>query len=61
MGPVTIALSCLNKKRLYAQEVAEMTQAQAIKEMEVVGLKHKATHDFLPWQHFMIFERPAKP
>ena len=35
----------------------KMTQAQAIKEMEAVGLKHLRTDDFLPWQHFMVFEK----
>lgn len=36
----------------------KMTEAQAIKEMEAVGLKWEATHDFLPWQHFMVFTKP---
>jgi len=36
----------------------KMTQKQAVKEMEAVGLKHKETRDFLPRQHFMIFEKP---
>lgn len=36
----------------------KMTEAQAREEMEVVGLKWQATHDFLPWQHFMVFVKP---
>ena len=36
----------------------KMTQAQAIKEMVVVGLEHVRTDDFLPWQHFMVFKKP---
>ncbi len=36
----------------------KMTQAQSIKEMKAVGLKHVRTDDFLPWQHFMVFEKP---
>lgn len=36
----------------------KMTEAQARKEMEAVGLRWQATHDFLPWQHFMIFVKP---
>ncbi len=36
----------------------KMTEEQAIKEMKVVGLKHVRTDTFLPWQHFMIFEKP---
>jgi len=36
----------------------KMTEAQSIKEMKAVGLKHVRTDKFLPWQHFMIFEKP---
>ncbi len=36
----------------------KMTEAQSRKEMEVVGLKWQATHDFLPWQHFMVYVKP---
>jgi ubiquinone/menaquinone biosynthesis C-methylase UbiE len=36
----------------------KMSEAQAIKEMESVGLKWETTHDFLPWQHLMVFEKP---
>ena len=35
----------------------KMTEAQSIKEMEAVGLKHLKTEGFLPWQHFMVFEK----
>ena len=39
----------------------KMSVAQSRKEMEVVGLKWKSTDStLLPWQHFMIFEKPAK-
>jgi len=37
----------------------KMTEAQAIAEMEAVGLHHLRTDEFLPWQHFMVFENPA--
>lgn len=37
----------------------KMTQRQAIKELEAVGLHWKETKDFLPTQHFMVFEKPA--
>jgi ubiquinone/menaquinone biosynthesis C-methylase UbiE len=40
--------------------VHKMTQHQAVKEMKAVGLKWKETRDFLPQQHFMIFEKPVK-
>ena len=38
----------------------KMTQAQAIKEMKAVGLKHLKTYDDLPQQHLMIFEKPVE-
>ena len=37
----------------------KMTEAQAIKEMTAVGLKHVKTHEDLPQQHLMIFEKPG--
>lgn len=36
----------------------KMTIAQARKEMEAVGLQWQGTHDFLPYQHFMMFTKP---
>jgi len=38
----------------------KMTQAQAKREMEAVGLKWVKTLDDLPQQHMMIFEKPDK-
>ena len=35
----------------------KMSEAQSIKEMELVGLRHVKTEGFLPWQHFMVFEK----
>lgn len=35
----------------------KMTQKQAIREMKVVGLEWVETRDFLPTQHFMIFQK----
>jgi ubiquinone/menaquinone biosynthesis C-methylase UbiE len=37
----------------------KMTEAQARREMAAVGLRHVETRDFLPTQHFMVFEKPA--
>lgn len=37
----------------------KMTEAQARKEMEAVGLQWATTRDILPWQHFMIFRKPG--
>jgi FkbM family methyltransferase len=36
----------------------KMTQAQARKEMQAVGLVWRETLDMLPWQHIMIFAKP---
>ncbi len=36
----------------------KMTEAQLIKEMAAVGLRWRATKDFLPQQHFMVFKKP---
>ncbi len=37
----------------------KMSEAQAKKEMQAVGLKWLATKSGLPWQHILIFEKPA--
>jgi len=36
----------------------KMTEAQAIKEMSAVGLRHLKTVEDLPQQHFMVFRKP---
>lgn len=36
----------------------KMAQQQAIREMHAVGLVWLETRDFLPTQHFMVFEKP---
>ena len=36
----------------------KMTEAQAIREMSSLGFEWVRTEDFLPWQHFMVFEKP---
>jgi FkbM family methyltransferase len=38
----------------------KMTVAQCRKEMAVVGLVWKETKDFLPQQHFVVFEKPSR-
>ena len=38
----------------------KMTVAQARKEMAAVGLVWKETKDFLPQQHFIVYEKPAQ-
>ena len=37
----------------------KMSEEQAIKEMRAIGLEHLRTEDFLPQQHFMVFEKPS--
>jgi ubiquinone/menaquinone biosynthesis C-methylase UbiE len=38
-----------------------MTEAQARKEMEAVGLRWRETRPILPQQHFMVFEKGTRP
>ena len=38
----------------------KMSEAQAVKEMAAVGLKHVKTLKDLPQQHFMVFQKPEK-
>lgn len=42
------------------KRIHKMTVAQAKKEMAAVGLIWKETKDFLPQQHFMVFEKPKQ-
>lgn len=37
----------------------KMSVAQVRKEVEPMGFTLKERHDFLPWQHILIFEKPA--
>jgi len=39
----------------------KMSEAQSIREMEAIGLRHLRTEDFLPQQHFMVFQKPVNP
>jgi ubiquinone/menaquinone biosynthesis C-methylase UbiE len=42
------------------KRVHKMTVAQARKEMAAVGLAWKETKNFLPQQHFIVYEKPAR-
>ncbi len=44
--------------RVPIKPLHKMTEAQAVAEMEAIGLEHVRTEDFLPQQHFMVFEKP---
>jgi len=46
--------------RVPIKPLHKMTQAQAITELEAVGLRWVKTLDILPTQHFMVFENPAR-
>ena len=35
----------------------KMSEAQVRKEMTSIGLEWEATHDFLPQQHFLVFQK----
>lgn len=37
----------------------KMSEKQVRIELEAAGFGWKATHEFLPWQHFMVFTKPA--
>lgn len=44
--------------RVPIKPLHKMTEAQARKELEAAGLVWVETRDFLPQQHFILFERP---
>lgn len=46
--------------RVPIKPLHKMTEAQAKKELEAAGLVWRETRNFLPQQHFMIFERPDR-
>ncbi len=37
----------------------KMTEAQARREFEAAGFRFVSNRKFLPWQHFLLFERPV--
>jgi ubiquinone/menaquinone biosynthesis C-methylase UbiE len=43
------------------KDVHRMTEAQAKKEMTVLGLTWQRTDESLPWQHVMFFAKPNAP
>jgi ubiquinone/menaquinone biosynthesis C-methylase UbiE len=47
--------------RVPIKALHKMTEAQARLELEGAGFKFVSNQRHLPWQHFMIFERPAPP
>lgn len=47
--------------RVPIKALHKMTEAQARLELERAGFKFVSNRRHLPWQHFMIFERPVYP
>jgi SAM-dependent methyltransferase len=43
--------------RVPIKPLHKMSEAQSIREMEAIGLRHVRTEGFLPQQHFMVFEK----
>lgn len=39
----------------------KMTVAQVRREIEPAGFAFRELHDFLPWQHILVFEKPRDP
>ncbi|MDG3006824.1 class I SAM-dependent methyltransferase [Paludisphaera mucosa] len=39
----------------------KMTLEQVRREVEPRGFTFKTSHEFLPWQHVIVFEKPAEP
>ncbi|MEM9302674.1 MAG: class I SAM-dependent methyltransferase [Pseudomonadota bacterium] len=50
----------LEDPRVPIKRLHKMSEAQARKEVEAAGLRWIETADFLPQQHFLVFEKPAE-
>ena len=48
----------LEDRRVPIKKLHKMSERQARKEMTALGLEWLETRDFLPQQHFMVFEKP---
>jgi ubiquinone/menaquinone biosynthesis C-methylase UbiE len=48
-------------KKVPIRDVHRMTEAQAKREMTVLGLTWQRTDESLPWQHVMFFAKPTAP
>ncbi len=47
--------------RVPIKPLHKMTAAQARLELESAGFRHVENRRHLPWQHFLVFEKPAEP
>ena len=59
-GQVVLLEFRAEEPKVFIKELHKMTEAQAVREMTAVGLKHVETLKDLPWQHVMFFEKPAE-
>ena len=46
---------------VWIKPLHKLSEAQARLELEAVGLRWAETQDFLPQQHFLVFEKPFAP
>lgn len=46
---------------VWIKPLHKLSEAQARLELEAVGLRWAETQDFLPQQHFLVFEKPVAP
>ena len=57
-GQVVLVEYRAEDPRLPIKPLHKMTEVQARKELEAVGLVWRETRKILPWQHVMVFEKP---
>jgi len=56
-GKVYLVEYRLEDKSVPIKRLHKMSEEQAVKEMEFVGLELVENRNMLPWQHFMIFQK----
>ena len=49
----------MEDRQVPIKRLHKMSQRQAKKEMKVIGLEWIETREFLPQQHFMVFQKPS--
>lgn len=60
-GKVVLIEYRAEDRRVPIRELHKMTEKQARAEMDAVGLEFVVNGDFLPQQHFMVFEKRVAP
>ncbi|MGK7296248.1 MAG: class I SAM-dependent methyltransferase [Candidatus Wenzhouxiangella sp. M2_3B_020] len=59
-GKLVLVEYCGEDPGVPIKPLHKMSERQAIDEMRAIGLEHVRTGDFLPQQHFMVFEKPVE-